>query len=268
MLQGPILLGIGFLLGGLLFVLAVWVLLRFVPRRHPALQETLQPAFVQIDPHEDAVLVVEVGGKIRYVNGPLREWFELVEGELPNIERLARRVRPSESFLELCATEGQARFSINGKLVDALSYRVPGAVPGVLVAIRRSENTMRLTPAQQGDAIPGVALKTVTEFGQAIATSLSLEDTVESTLVNVERLVASDFLEVKVWDDSTKSLVPYRMSDATGAARTLQREKLSQFGEYAGYLVAQRKELFIPDTRTFANVKYDPFGSRVPPMGS
>lgn len=267
--QGPILFSIGFLLLGLLLVLIVWALLRFVvPRLRPSVQEKAQPAFIQQKARNDAILIIEAGGRLRYVNAQAREWFELFEGEIPHLERLARRARPSESFLELCAAEGQARFSINGKLVDAISYRVPGTVPATLMAIRRTESALGLGQSQQGGAIPGVALKTVSEFGQAIASSLSLEATIQATLVNVERLVASDFLEVKVWDESTKSLIPYRMSDATGAARALQREGNSQFGEYAGFLIAQRKELFAPDTRSFTEVRYDPFGSRVPPMGS
>ncbi len=268
--QGQILLSVGFLLVGLLLILIVWALLRFlVPRFRPVFQEPAQQlAFIQQKAHNDAILVVEAGGRFRYVNPQAREWFELFDGEIPHLERLARRVRPSERFLELCAAEGQARFSINGKLVDAISYRVPGTVPATLLAIRRTESSLGLGQSQQDDVIPGAALKTVSEFGQAIASSLSLEATIQATLVNVERLVASDFLEVKVWDESTKSLIPYRMSDATGAARTLQRESSNQFGEYAGFLIAQRKELFVPDTRSFTEVRYDPFGSRVPPMGS
>lgn len=266
--QGSLLLSIGFLIFAILFFLIVWVLLRFTPKMRPALQEPARPAFLQQQTHHDAILIVETGGRFRYLNDQAREWFELFEGEIPHLERLARRVRPSESFLELCAAEGQARFSINGKLVDAVSYRVPGQIPAVLLAIRRSESSLGLAQAQKGDVIPGAALKTVSEFGQAIASSLSLEATIQATLLNVERLVASDFLEVKVWDESTQSLVTYRMSEATGAARSLQRENNSQFGEYAGFLVAERKELFIPDTRSFTEVRYDPFGSRVPPMGS
>ncbi len=269
MLQDPILLSIGISILGLLFILMVWALLRFVvPKFRLSPHEQAQPAFIQQKAHNDAILIIEAGGRFRYVNAQAREWFELFEGEIPHLERLARRVRPSESFLELCAAEGQARFSINGKLVDAISYRVPGTVPATLLAIRRAESSLGLGKSQQGDVIPGAALKTVSEFGQAIASSLSLEATIQATLTNVERLVASDFLEVKVWDESTKSLIPYRMSDAGGATRTLQRESNSQFGEYAGFLIADRKELFIPDTRSFTGVRYDPFGSRVPPMGS
>lgn len=285
--QGSVLASIGFLLLGLFFILTVWALLRFVvPRFSLSNDVSAQPAFIQQKAHNDAVLIIETGGRFRYINERAREWFGLFEGEIPHLERLVRRVRPSERFLELCAAEGQARFSINGKLVDATSYRVPGAVSATLIALRQSENSLGIGQSQAGHAIPGSAasgypggatLKTISEFGQAIASSLSLEAVIQATLSNVERLIASDFLEVKVWDEGTKSLIPYRMSDAAGAAaqldvndqaRVLQRESNSQFGEYAGFLITERKELFIPDTRSFTDVRYDPFGSRVPPMGS
>lgn len=268
MLQGPVFLGIGVLISGLFIFSIVWLVLRVLPRIRPALPEAVQAGGGPGDAPCEAVLVVEVGGRFRHINALAREWFELLEGEIPNIERLARRTRPGASFLEICAAEGQAHFSINGRLVDAVSYRVPGEVLSMLVVIRAVESPLDADQAQHGEDLPGATLKTVTEFGQAIATSLSLETTVHSILANVERLVVCDFLEVKVWDESTRALIPYRLSDVTGAARLLQREKVSRFGEYAGYLVAQRQELLIPDTRAFSDVKYDPVESRLPPMGS
>ena len=134
LLQGQILQGLGFLLFGLVFILLVWALLRFAPRIRPIVQEPIQIPFAQIQTHTDAAMVVEMGGRVRFINKIASEWFELAEGETPNIERLSRRVRPGEGFLEICATEGQARFSVNGRLVDAVSYRVPGSMPAIAAA--------------------------------------------------------------------------------------------------------------------------------------
>ena len=267
MLQGPIFLSIGFILFGLAFFLLVWSFLRIVPRVPPAGLEPIQAADAEIQAHGDAVLVVESGGRIRSINQVTRSLFDMSEGEYPNIERLARKVRPSEGFLEICATEGQARFSINGKLVDATSYRVPGAMPFIVVALRLAE-VERLSLETMGDNLPISALKSISEFGQAIASSLSLGATAEAILTNVERLVASDFVEVKAWDESTRDLVPFRMESVSGTARSLQREKASLFGGYAQHLVSSRKELFISDTRISDGEKYDPINHSVPPMGS
>ncbi len=267
LLQGQVLQGLVFLLFGLGCLFLAWWLLRFVPRVRPTIQEPTPLPFSQIQAHTDAVLVVETGGRVRYINKTVSEWFELAEGEIPNIERLSRKVRPGEGFLEICAAEGQARFSVNGKLVDAVSYLIPGSVPAILLSLRRAENVLNFAEGGQ-DNLPATALKSISEFGQAIASSLSLEATIESILTNVERLVASDFIEVKVWDESIKELVPYQLDGTPGASRTLKREKQSFFGEYANYLVANRRELFITDTRKQSEEKYDSVNHRVPPMGS
>ena len=252
---------------GLGLVLLVWAVSHFaVPRIHPPGLEPVQPSFTQIQPHKDAVLILELGGRVKVINDVAREWFNLTLDELPNIEALGRRIRPSESFFELCATEGQARFSINGKLVNATSYRVSGNIPTILMVMHPAE---MLNLARSGqDTLSAASLKTVSEFGQAIASSLSLEDTIESILINVERLVPSDFLEVKISQESTDQLVAYRMAGPMGAARKLHIDAQSQFGEYSNYLVTQKVELFIPDTRNNSAVKFDSSTTNIPSMGS
>jgi hypothetical protein len=87
LLQGQILQGLGFLLFGLVFVLLAWWLLRFVPRVRPTVREPIQVSFAQIQTHTDAVMVVETGGRVRFINKMAGDWFELTEGETPNIER-------------------------------------------------------------------------------------------------------------------------------------------------------------------------------------
>lgn len=254
------------LLLGLLFALLAWAFSRIVAKPKPPILETVQPSFTQIQAHKDAVLILELGGRIKVINDIAREWFNLTLDESPNIEALGRRIRPSESFLELCATEGQARFSVNGKLVGANSYRVSASLPTILMVMRPAE---MFNSARSGqDSLSAASLKTVSEFGQAIASSLSLEDTVESILINVERLVPSDFLEVKVARESATKLVAYRMAGPMGAARKLQAETTSQFGEYSNYLVDQKTELFISDTRTDSSVKFDSSAINIPSMGS
>ncbi len=258
---------IGVVLVALVLGLLVWAFSRFVVSRiHPPIREPVQRSFTQVQLHEDAVLIIELGGRIRIINDNARKWFDLREGELPNIEALGRRIRPSESFLELCATEGQARFSINGKLVDAISYRIPGSVPTILMAMRQAE---MLNLAKSGqDTLSAGSLKTVSEFGQSIASSLSIENTIESILINVERLVPSDFLEVKIFEDVSGQFISYRMAGPVGLARSLQSGTQSQFGEYSNHLVSQRAELFISDTRNNPAVKFDLSGVSIPPMGS
>ena len=116
------------------------------------------------------------------------------------MERLARHVRPSEEFLRICGEEGDARFSINGRLTEGTSYKIPGDAPYVLVTLRRIETSTGF--AAESRDVSGSVLKIVSDFSQAIASSLNLDATVTAILENVERLVPSDYVEIKVWNPS------------------------------------------------------------------
>ena len=71
-----------------------------------------------------------------YINTLAREWFGLRANDQPNLERLLRRVRPPDDFLNVCAAPGQKRLNLNGRQVEATSYQVPGAYPQMLVSLR------------------------------------------------------------------------------------------------------------------------------------
>lgn len=258
-------LGMGLLIIGLVFVLGVWFVLRVVPRVKPAEQQPAQFIATRLQEHEDAILIVQAGGRITYLSEAAKELFDLAEGENPNLDRIGRRVRPGETFLELCASQGQARFSINGRLVEANSYPIPGSVPAMFVAIRAAKSS--LTVASQ-DGLSENALKTVTDFGQAVTSDLSLESTIQSILIHVEQLVASDFLELKVWNESLEIFTVYRMSGADGTVRSIKAETESQFGEYANYIFAEKRELVLENTRLNPLVRFDASSRQVPPMGS
>ena len=96
----------------------------------------------------------------------------MLEGEQPNLERLARKTRPSEDFMQLCAAQGQARFSINGELVEGISYALPGITQGIIVTLRQSEIQTTLASQTESSALTTPAIKIITEFGQTIASSL------------------------------------------------------------------------------------------------
>ncbi len=258
--------GIGLLIFGLVFVLSVWSILRIVPRVRPAqTQPVQQHVLAQIQKHEDAVLIVQAGGRITYVNETAREWFDLAEGEQPSLDRIGRRVRPGEIFLEICAAQGQARFSINGRLVDAVSYPLPGTIPSILITIRLAKSALAVGSQ---DGLSENALKTVADFGQAVTSDLSLGSTIQSILTHVEQLVASDFLELKVWNESMGKFATYRMSGTDGVARRVVSGEDSQFGDYGKQIVSEKRELVIENTRMTSSVRFDLSGGSVPPMGS
>lgn len=191
----------------------------------------------------EAVITVQPGGRVDYINELAREWFGLRESEEPELEKLIRKTRPAEDFLNLCAVQGQKRISVGGKLIEATSYGVPGPYPLMLLTMRSVDLYAGKDQTLEDSSI----LKVLSDFGGSVTESLELEDTLYSILLNVSHLVPADFLEIKVWDATTQSLTPY-MLDASGAAK-VNRVSLSHFGNLTDVLISRRKPVLLPDTR-------------------
>lgn len=250
MLTQPILVGLLLLLVGVVFALLTWIALRMlIPRLRP-LHSPVTSASLHVPTslHNHAVMLVHAGGRIEYANPAVREWFQLREGEQPNIELLARRIRPGDDFLKLCAAEGQARFSLNGRPLEGISYQVPGAIPSILVSLRRPEILAGLSTENQD--MTGSALKILTDFSQTVTVNLGVAETAQAILENVERLVPADLLELSTWNPNNRQLTYYRITSSPGLDQRITKEDPSLPGGYAAYLVQQKKPLLIPDTET------------------
>jgi GAF domain-containing protein/nitrogen-specific signal transduction histidine kinase len=226
---------------GLLVLIVIW--LRQLPRNASVASAPPAPfSSPDSSPLNEAVLIVQIGGRVEYVNDLAREWFGLREGEFPDLERLIRRARPAEDFLNLCARQGEKRISVGGRLVDATSYQVPGPYPVILISMRNVELSTSLNEVSADSSI----LRIVSDFGKSVSASLELEDTLYAILINVSHLIPADVLEVKVWDEPTQSLVPYTL-ESSGSSRAV-RASHSQFGELTNALRSRQKSVLIPDT--------------------
>lgn len=131
------------------------------------------------------------------------------------------RVRPPDEFLEICATPGQRRLSVNGKPVEATSYTVPGAVPQMLVLLR----SLDLAPAvgADGKELSSSVLRIITDYSSAIASSLDLELALREILDSVRRLLPADVIEIKTWDEDLRGFVAYHTQDVNGSGPKLVR---------------------------------------------
>ena len=177
--------------------------------------------------HQEAVLIVESGGRIKAINPRARQVFHLQEDELPNLERLAQKTRPSESLIRLCAVEGQARFALEGRLVEGTSYHIPdGSQPSTVISLRYPEAENSITGGQVD--LVAQSLQTFTRLAEAMVASLDLEDTISAILKNIETLIPGDMdlMELAIWDVASESFIPYRLE---GLPRT--DRKLSLVGE-------------------------------------
>ncbi|MBI1855041.1 MAG: GAF domain-containing protein [Chloroflexi bacterium] len=240
-------LGIGLVIAGLVFVVLVWGLLRLLPRPQAA-NETDHPLVPSnLNESTDAVLIIQPGGRVNYVNAQARAWFGLRENDPADIERLMRRVRPPEDFLDVCATPGQKRVSVNGKLADITSYQVPGVYPQMLVSLRGMDLAPALT-ARDGQVASSI-LQVITDFSRAIASSLDFETVIRLILDNIIRIVPADLLEIKVSDAASQAFVSYRFQEANGTGRKLIHSEQGQFGSLADQALETRIPLLITDAR-------------------
>lgn len=240
-------LGVGIIFAGLTIIAAALVILRAASVVHPKTRESDsaidEPARVNAALNE-AVIIVQPGGRVEYVNEATRPIFNLRKDEPFDLERLARRVRPTDDFLGLCVAPGSKRLYINGKPVEASSYEIPGANPRILISVRESEANASsgLRGLEESDEI----LRISTEFSQSIAAGIRLEDTARAILNYIGRLVPSDVLELKLWNQSRRVLIPYRFQRMDGIAAS-NTTPLSHFGGLTQQLVKSGEPMALND---------------------
>ncbi len=238
--------GFGLMILALAFIVPVVVIvsLRRTQRNAQVASQTDSPLFSTSSSHtSEAILIVQSGGRVEYINDLAREWFGLRPEELPDLEQLIRRVRPAEEFIELCARQGQKRISIGGQLIEVTSYLVPGPDLLMLVAMRNIEFSKNLAEANTDSSI----LQLITDFGANVSASLNLEELLHAILLSVSHFIPADLLEIKTWDASRKTLTTYVL-DVSGASN-VQRTPRSHFEGLTDLLITHHKSLLIPDTR-------------------
>lgn len=231
---------------GAIFVVVTLLLTRIPPRLRMQVQPMPDLNETGAEENPDAVMVIQQGGRVLSVNSAARALFGLAEGELPNLERLARRVRPGERFLSLCATQGAGRFAVEGKLVDAVSYLLAvQPYPLVVMTMRAPQvatsSGRELVGSQSADLIP--------QLVQAMAASLDLKETLRAVLQNMQSLIPADVWEIAVWDSDAQFFVPYRLMGAATTEQALLVGEERYHGEegFTGILYRTRQPLFLPD---------------------
>ena len=197
-------LGIGLLVSGLLLVVLVWGLLRLLPAVSAAATRRELAIPAGPDQSEDAVVLIEPGGRVAILNARAREWFALQENAPIDLERLLRGVRPADDFLALCAAPGQKRLNVNGRPVEAASHQIPGTQAQMLISMGAAEVLPSI--AAGGEGLPTSSLEIITDFTSSIASSLDLETVLRSMADGMLRLVAADILEIKILDQATARL--------------------------------------------------------------
>ena len=196
----------------------------------------------------EAILLIQTGGRVEYANELALEWFGLRPGEPPDLEHLMRHARPAEEFLSVCARPSQKRLSIGNQLVEATSYKVPGDYDQMLVAMRQVDFSMNLSETSSGTSI----LRLISDFGRDMSASLNLDDVLHAIMLNVSQLISSDLLEVKTWDSSSQNLTPFTLDPEGGSG--IKTASLSQFGSLTDHLLQERKPVLVADTNVLESM--------------
>ncbi len=249
---GLILLGLG-----VMFYALTRMSLRGIAHLRPRMtrQATSKRKPVSVEQNQNAVLLIRPGGRVVHANVIAREWLDVPEGEMPNLEHLAHRSRPRETFLSLCAAEGRARFTIQGLLVDGFSYQLPVADDHVFVLTLQRPQLTALSSSD--NELASQTIEIFGELSQAMTASLDLKTTVRAILESVNQLVPSDFSEITVWDKDHQHLIPYRYVGALGVDRSLETpdERYTPHDGFTGQLISAQRPLLVADIDAYTEVR-------------
>ena len=177
-------LGVGVFIAGLVVVTLALLVLRFMARTQSAPQAVSNSSSVSplTKSSNEAVLVLQPGGRVEYISMAARAYFNLRDDEPFDLERLARHVRPSDDFIDLCVTPGARRVSVDGKPVELASFEVPGVYPRMLISMRGKDSSSPALMNGNNNEGSDEILRVATEFSQGIAASLDLDTTVRYIL--------------------------------------------------------------------------------------
>jgi GAF domain-containing protein/nitrogen-specific signal transduction histidine kinase len=239
-------LGLTLLGGGLALALIVWLGLRLLQRSFRIVPRQTATASPVPDATDEGIVVIEPGGRVDFLNARARSWFEVAPQDDPHLDRLLRRVRPSDDFLDVCAQPGHKRLNLNGRPVEATSARVPGSYPRMLVSIR----SLEFSPAtEDGDSQASSSLiRIISDFSGAITANLDFESVVRSILDNTLRLIPADAIELKTWNQESRELATYRLVEANGRLPHAALTEQSQFGDLTTKVMATRLPVLLSES--------------------
>ena len=249
-------LGIIALLIGLVSTLITLLVLRKAPHKIEDSKSLPPPPDVFEGSQTDAVLLVQSGGRVVFINQTAREWFGIRNGN-QSLEILARKTDPQETFLGLCTAGGKAHFTVKGRFVEGVSFSMPyGLGSAVLVALRRPRVASHDSGDLPSESSGGQAIATIAEISQLVSANLDLESTLRAIFESVDRLIFSDFSQISIWEPENHLLRTYRLIGQAGNDRQIEKTgEWSTLDEgVSGQIINQRSPLLINDVKSATDI--------------
>ncbi|MFO3796933.1 MAG: hypothetical protein ACK8QZ_06560, partial [Anaerolineales bacterium] len=206
----------------LLFIMALGRLAQrleagqMTPRHIPLTQASI------VEDEQEAILIL-IGGRVEYINSAAKSLFGLKENETADFEHLARRARPSEDFIDLCAIPGTKRLTVNSRRVEAHSYFLP-LFAGVTF--------VRFHPFDiADDRGESSFFQAILDFTQQIGGSLDLQESLRTIAYHLAHFFPFDFLEIRLWDAAREEWHLYTFDESENYVPRLIPSAVSRFGE-------------------------------------
>ncbi|NPV84988.1 MAG: GAF domain-containing protein [Anaerolineae bacterium] len=242
-------LGIVLVTAGALLFLVTRLLVRIIPSSAKSLSFPKPEFPIEGDSlkSNDAVLVIQTGGRVAFANDSLRHMFNLSSSEAANLEKLSRSVRPAEGLLKLCSSEGKAQLLVSGKVVLATSYQITlQPMPMMVVTFHQPEQEQETALENEHIAQRQQA---ILNLSKELLASTELHSTLCAILGNIEKTIPADDIQLSLWDSATQQLTPYHLigsSDQEHAVEVSQSSYLQRDG-FASYLAQQKQPIWIAD---------------------
>jgi len=251
---------LAFVLLGLALLAVTYGLLRWLGSSSLAFANSPMQWSLEAESSDTGVLVVETGGRgerVLFINERAQELYGL-NGQSPNLERMARQTQPSDSFLELLAGSNKANFTVGEHRLEATAHRVSpkGEGPAQLVMLLREIDQLPELAAADERTIQ--AMNIVAEVSQSIASSLELSETLTTILNSVGRAFPYNIAEITLWDNATQTLRPARYAGDPEYERELKRTGTYYYTPdegFSGWLATHRKPLVLDNIEAFAEVR-------------
>ena len=239
------------------FPILMWGVSRIRVREQPA--DPFVPDQENPLQQKEITIIVKPGGKLVYLNQEARNVFRLGSGEMPGLERIAQRVRPSEQFLMLAAKEGQARLNLFGRQMDAFSQMISiQNNPEMLIMIHPENTNQKSTVAEGANAADTSGLRVINDIALSRIETGDLDSAIKAILINLDSFMPSDFIELCIWDPGLEALVPYRLRGATEGDRWLEKPaETYQLNEgTAGYVAFNKQGVRISRASKTQELRY------------
>lgn len=153
--------------------------------------------------HNDAVLISRGHGQLIFANDSAKNWLGL-NGETPHLEQIARVTAPSDSFLELFASERQSSFQFGKRWVEASSHQIASKQETRTVVVMRELSTATAHP----DALDlNMTMNIINEIGETVNASMGVNQVLQTILSVLGGAIDFEAGEISLWEADTQTLI-------------------------------------------------------------